>query len=356
MYKSTAIAHPNVALVKYWGKRNAELILPQNASISVTLDGAQTITTIELDMDLQQHEFYFRDGSEPFYRRISEGKELERVIGQIELIMKIADVQGLKARVISRNDFPTGAGLASSASGAAALVVAACDALNNFSSNKPELYAPIFDGGEKELSILSRRGSGSSCRSIYSGFVEWLKGEKEDGSDSYAVQLADENYWPDFRVVTAIMTAEKKKLTSRAGMEQTVRTCPLYHCWLQSVEDDLSNVRNGIKQRDFDLVGRAAEHNALKMHSLMFTTKPAIIYWLPSTLQLINEIYGWREDGIKAYFTIDAGPQVKILCLQTDLNRLENRLKVLSGIERIIVNKPGQGAHPTDKHLSLQNG
>ena len=327
--KATAIANANIALVKYWGKRNEKLILPYNSSISMTCDGLFTITTVDFSKKYKKDLVIIND---------EELKEDEKdVLGHLERIRKMAGIKD-RAKIISKSNFPVAAGLASSASGLAALTLAVTKAAG-------------LNLNKKELSILARQGSGSACRSIFGGFVEWLKGGKEDGKDSYARQIVNENYWPEFRMIVTILAEEKKKVGSRSGMAQTVETCPYYEGWLKTVNQDLDIVRKGILKKDFTAVGSQAEYNCLKMHALMMTTKPAIIYWIPATMEMIQNIISWRRDGLECYFTIDAGPQVKIICLEKDIPKIKRKLKNTEGIKKIIVCKPGEGAKLIDKHL-----
>lgn len=328
--KATAVANSNIALVKYWGKRDKKLILPQNGNISVTLDGLFTTTTVEFDSRYEK-DIFVLDGKE----RTEE--EAKRVFSQLDLIRERAGTKE-RTKVVSENNFPTAAGLASSASGAAALVVAAVGALG-------------LKLDETELSILARRGSGSACRSVSGGFVEWLKGEKPDGSDSYGKRIAGPEHWPEFRIITTVVSRSEKPVKSRAGMVQTVDTCPYYKCWLESVEQDLKAVRDGIMKKDIKAVGAIAEHNALKMHALMWTTKPSIIYWTPETMRIIQNVLAWRRDGMGCYFTIDAGPQVKVICLEKDVKELEARLRGIPGVVEVNSHAPGGPAKLIDKHL-----
>ena len=199
--------------------------------------------------------------------------------------------------------------------------------------------------------MLARRGSGSATRSVLGGFVEWKKGKKEDGSDSYAEQIAPLQYWPDFRMIICITSKKEKKVKSRAGMAQTVATSPMYRAWLEVIEEDLKKVKKGIKEKDFTLVGKTAEENCLKMHALMMTTKPSIIYWNKTTIEIIQSVISWRNDGLESYFTIDAGPQVKIICLEKDVSKIIKICEKIEGIEDITVTKPGEGTRITGKHL-----
>jgi len=326
--KATAAANANIALVKYWGKRDKKLMLPQNSSISMTCDGLATTTTVDFD-DYEEDTIIIND--EELL------KDKEDIVKHINLIRETAGIKQ-KAKVVSESNFPTAAGLASSASGFAALTLAASKAAG-------------FDLNEKELSILSRRGSGSASRSVCEGFAEWHKGERSDGSDSFAESIVSKNYWPEFRMITTIVTEAKKKVSSRVGMQQTVETCPYYDGWLKTINDDLGAVREGIKNKDFTLVGSTAEYNCIKMHATMMTTKPPIIYWFAPTMEIIQNVHLWRELGLECYFTIDAGPNVKVICLEKDEKEINKKLLKLKGVKKTIICKPGDKAMLMEKHL-----
>lgn len=327
--KATAIANANIALVKYWGKRDKELILPFNSSISMTCDGLSTTTTVEFSEKYKSDTVIIND---------EELKKDEKdILGHIERIRKMAGIRQF-AKIVSESNFPVAAGLASSASGLAALSMAAAAAAG-------------LKLDTKQLSILARLGSGSASRSILDGFVEWQKGGKKDGSDSYGVQLAPKEHWPEFRMITTIVQEAKKPVGSRAGMAQTVATCPYYRGWLETIDADLAAMREGIKNRNFTLVGETAEANALKMHATMMTTKPPIIYWIPATMEIIHAVHAWRAEGLQCYFTMDAGPNVKVLCLQKDEKEIIKRLENLEGVKKTIVCRPGDGARIVKEHL-----
>ncbi len=328
--KATAIANANIALTKYWGKRDKNLMLPNNGSVSMTVDGMSTKTTVEFSPDYDR-DIFIINGQE-----VSEGEPYEETVGHLNLIGEMAGIRE-KAKVMTENNFPTAAGLASSASGLAALSLAGSKAAG-------------LNLDKSELSIMARRGSGSASRSIEGGFVEWLKGDKEDGSDSYGAQIAPPDHW-DFRMIAVITSKGEKKVKSRAGMAQTVATCPYYKDWLATVQDDIDSVKQGIMERDFTKVGSTAEYNALKMHATMITTKPPIIYWNPATMRILHAVMDWRDSGLEAYFTMDAGPQVKIMCMERDVGEITTRLKGLEGIEDVVVCKPGGPAMLVDDHL-----
>ncbi|MAG18185.1 MAG: diphosphomevalonate decarboxylase [Candidatus Diapherotrites archaeon] len=328
--KATAIANSNIALVKYWGKRNEEIILPQNSSISMTLDSLHTTTTVEFSKKLKEDSLII-DG-----KKVPEN-ETEKVSKHLGLVRKLSGKE-LFAKVESENNFPKAAGLASSASGFAALSLAATKAF--------DLHLD-----KKELSVLARQGSGSASRSIFEGFAEWLKGSQIDGSDSYAKQIAPKDHWPELTMVIPVLTTKEKKIKSRAGMTQTVANSPLYQSWLDTIESDLDKVREGILEKRFSQLGKTAELNALKMHSTMLTTDPHIIYWEPQSITMMKEVMLMREEGIEAYFTIDGGPQIKILCLDKNAKKIENRVKEMKEVKKTYLCKAGDGAKLIDKDL-----
>lgn len=329
--KATAKANANIALTKYWGKRDAKLMLPNNGSTSMTLDKLNTTTTVEFDKKYDRDIFVLDD------KEFKEGEEYEEVKNHLDLIREMAGISE-KAKVVSKNNFPTAAGLASSASGFAALSLAGSKAAG-------------LNLDSKELSILARRGSGSATRSCEGGFVEWLRGERDDGTDSYAVQIAPPEHWPEFRMITTIVTTAAKKVKSRAGMAQTVKTCPMYAAWLDTVNEDIETMKRGVKEKNFSLVGQTAEYNCLKMHATMITTKPEIIYFMPATLAIIHAVLAWREEELECYFTIDGGPQVKVICLAKDQEEIMKRLQQIEGVQKTIICKPGEGPTLIEGHL-----
>jgi len=322
--KATARANSNIALVKYWGKRNSELILPYNSSISMTLEGLHTTTTVEYS-EKHKGDSLIMNGT-----LLTKGPELDEVKKFMDLVRKKTNVH-MHAKIATENNFPTAAGLASSASGFAALA---------FAATKAGQREMDF----RELSILARQGSGSASRSFHGGFVEWKKGSREDGIDSFAEQLAPASHWENLRMIISIVSTKAKKVKSRAGMGQTVATSPLYKGWLDSVEKDLNDVRTAIKERAFSLLGNVAEMNALKMHATMITTNPSIIYWQPASVAVMHEVHHMREDGLEGYFTMDAGPQVKVLCLEKNAKQIEKNISAIEGVEKTIVCKVGDKA------------
>ncbi|AVQ97720.1 diphosphomevalonate decarboxylase [Oceanobacillus iheyensis] len=319
--KATAKAHTNIALIKYWGKRNESIILPTNSSLSLTLDGFYTTTSVHFSEEYTQDKFILNE-------RVVEGEQHRRVSGFLDLIRQQAG-KSLYATVDSTNEVPTAAGFASSASGFAALAAAGTKAIG-------------LDMSDRELSALTRQGSGSACRSIYGGFAEWEMGAEEDGSDSYAVPIAPTEHW-DLRVAAVVLSSTAKKVSSRAGMKRTVETSPFYQGWLNSIPTDMSQIKEGIKERDFQKVGEVAEANCLKMHATTLGANPPFTYWHDTTMTVMQMVRDLREKGIPAYFTIDAGPNVKVLYLPENEEVIEKTLRNIPGVADIRLSRPGQG-------------
>ena len=211
--KATAKANTNIALIKYWGKRDENLFLPMNSSLSITLDRFYTVTTVEFQEKLEKDQFFLNG-------KPASDKEANNVYSFLDKIRNRFSVN-LHAIVSSENKVPTAAGFASSASGFAALAAAATKALK-------------LDIEERELSILARQGSGSACRSVYGGFVEWQKGKREDGKDSFAIQLLPENQW-QLSILSVMVNSKEKKVSSREAMKRTVEKSPFYLGWLQGL-------------------------------------------------------------------------------------------------------------------------
>jgi diphosphomevalonate decarboxylase len=326
--EATALACSNLALIKYWGKQNIELNTPAVGSISITLDALTTTTTVCFDSLFKKDIFKLN--------RTPAGYEKEKRVSKfLDLIRKHAKLN-LYAEVISENNFPTGAGLASSASGFAALAMAATNATNlSFSPD--------------QLSAFARRGSGSAARSVYGGFVEMKVGKQKNGSDSIAFQIADEKYWP-LNVFILLTTEIEKAIGSTAGMQHTANTSPFYKNWVNSSKRDLSEMRDAIKKKDFTKLGELSEFSCLKMHALAMAAKPGIIYWNSTTIELIHRIREMRKEGLESYFTIDAGPQVKVLCQANDVNLLKKNLLEIPGVKKMILSGLGPGAKLLEKN------
>jgi diphosphomevalonate decarboxylase len=316
----TARAHANIALVKYWGKRDEERFLPANGSLSLTLDGLYTTTTVELGVEKQDR--FLLNGEE------MEGEALAKVSRFLDLAAQPL-AKRPSARVTSVNQVPTAAGLASSASAFAALAAAGTAAMG-FQLDLPA------------LSRLARQGSGSACRSVFGGFVEWVKGELPDGEDSLGVPIAPKDHW-DVRMVVAVLAKMPKAVSSREGMRRTVATSPFFAGWLASVDSDLAAAKVAISTRDLHALGAVMESSAFKMHATTMGARPPFTYLAPATWHVIESIWAWRAAGLAAYVTMDAGPNVKALCSATDADCLASMLQKLPEVVEVIICAPGPG-------------
>jgi len=323
---ATAVAGTNIALVKYWGKRDAALNLPAAGSLSLTLADFGSETTVSFapaaaGADGRDRVLFGGEPAEPrFAARAQRFLDLVRDLARIDL----------PAEVVTRNTVPTAAGLASSAAGFAALALAASRAAG-------------LDLPPTELSALARRGSGSAARSIFGGFVEMSAGTRADGSDAVAQQIADEKSW-NIRLCVAITAAGEKAIGSTAAMDATARTSPYYPAWLASVPADLDEARAAVRQRDLDRLGTVAERSATRMHACALAADPHILYWNPATLAALATVRELRARGTEAYFTIDAGPHVKVLCAKTDATAVSAALAATPGVMQTLVLAPGPGA------------
>lgn len=282
-----AFAPANIALVKYWGKRDADLNLPATGSLSISLGDAGTRTLVAA---ADRDSFRLNDAA------VDPGAPAAVRLAQYLDLFRVPACPGFA--VESANAVPTAAGVASSASGFAALV-RALDALFGWRL------------GAEDLSILARLGSGSACRSLWDGFVEWRAGELPDGSDSHGVPV--DTRWPGLRVGLWILRDAPKPTGSREGMRHTVETSPLYAGWPGAVRRDLDAIRGAVATRDLERLGRTAEGNALAMHATAIAARPPVLYWLPESLAAMAKVTGWRADGIPVWFTMDAGPNLKLL-------------------------------------------
>jgi diphosphomevalonate decarboxylase len=322
----TARAGTNIALVKYWGKRDPTLNLPATGSLSLTLANFGSETTVRFAPDAEAAEGGDRitlDGAP------AEPRFAERVRRFLDLIREEARV-GLPAAVATRNSVPTAAGLASSAAGFAALALAG--------SRAAGMRLPL-----PELSALARQGSGSAARSIFGGFVEMAAGELADGSDACAQALLPADAW-DVRMVVAITAEGPKAIASGEAMELTAKTSPYYAGWLKAVPRDLAAARAAVLAKDLASLGQVAERSALRMHACAMAADPPIVYWNGATLAAMETVRRLRAAGTEAFFTIDAGPHVKVLCAAGEAALVEPALAATPGVLRTLVLAPGPGA------------
>jgi diphosphomevalonate decarboxylase len=319
--KAAARARSNIALVKYWGKRDAALNLPAVGSISITLDALWTDTEVELD-DAFERDLLELNGAS------RGGRELERVSQCLDILRARAGTQS-PARVTSRNNFPTAAGLASSASGFAALVAAADAALG--------LRLPA-----RELSIVARRGSGSAARSLFGGFVEMHVGAAADGSDAFAEPLLDASAWP-LEVLVAITATGEKDVSSTIGMRASAESSPYYGAWVESHPEDMRTAREAILRRDFAALAAVAESSCLKMHAAALAASPGLVYWNGVTIECLRRVRELAGAGVPVFFTIDAGPQLKAVCERSATPRVEAALREIPGVVDILKTGLGPG-------------
>lgn len=292
--RGEAFAPSNIALCKYWGKRDRALNLPINASLSVSLAhlGSHTlITESATGTDRVLLNGVEQSADSSFARKVIEFISLFR--GELKQ----------PVQVDTHNNIPTAAGLASSASGFAALT----RALNQF-------YRLGLN--DQQLSVCARMGSGSASRSIFNGFVEWQMGHREDGMDSFAVPL--DATWPDLCIGLVKVATGEKKVDSRAGMQRTVESAHLYQSWPLQAAADLEKLHLAIAQRDFMLLGETAEQNALSMHATMIASWPPLLYWQPESVAAMHQVWALRAEGLQLYFTMDAGPNLKLLFRAVD--------------------------------------
>lgn len=330
--KVSAQAPANIAFVKYWGKYNDALTLPSNSSISMNLAELHTITTIEFSEkyrdDIVEIEFFGQR-----LKVVTDQKKV-RVTQQIDRLRKKAKVTK-RARVMLINNFPAESGIGSSASAFAALTVASCAAL--------DLHVD-----RKELSILTRLGgSGSATRSILDGFVEWKKGTLS--KDSYATQLAPASHW-DIHDVILVVSSKSKKSSSLEG-HKLAKTSPYYKARLAELPRRLVLVRQAIRDKSLSKLGIELEKDALSLHFIAMTSTPPIWYLESSTIEVIKEIYTLRNQGIEAYFTMDAGPNIHIICVAKDSSTIKAYFARKPYIETIFVSGSGKGASIIEKHL-----
>lgn len=323
--KATAMAHPNSAIVKYWGKSDEELGLPLNSSASVTIAPYCTRTTVEFSKAYAKDEAFVDNEK-------ASGETEVRIVKHLDRIRKLAGVS-LRARVVSLNDFPLGCGFGSSASGFAALTLAA--------SRASEL-----DLRERELSILARQGSGSACRSIPGGFVIWRKGERSE--DSYAQSIAEPGDI-DMRILM-VSVGKRKEISSARGMT-LAKTSPLMEAWLAQKDERISSLTKAVRQKSIGEIGSISEAESLCLHAICMTSNPPIIYWAPTTLRIMREVLIMREEGIEAYFSVDAGASVYVYTHPEHEIGVSTRLREIEGVERVLRCKVGSGARIVGKHL-----
>jgi diphosphomevalonate decarboxylase len=311
MHSATAQAHPNIAFIKYWGNRDDALRLPANGSISMNLDGLYTRTTVSFQRSL------------PFDELIINGREvtghaLDRVSALLDLVRERAGSKA-QAEVVSENNFPSGAGVASSASAFAALAVAASTAAD-------------LKLSQAELSLLARRGSGSACRSIPGGFSEWRMGEGDE--DSFAVSIAPPDHWALTDCVAIVSEAHKP--TGSTQGHAIAGTSPLQSARVADAPRRLDLCRRAVLDRDFGTLTQIVELDSDMMHAVMMTSTPALHYWVPTSLAAMNVVRQWRADGLPVCSTVDAGANVHVICPSEHGPEIASRLRQVPGVKDVL--------------------
>ncbi len=315
-HSATALAHPNIALIKYWGNRDNDLRLPANGNISMNLDGLFTRSTVT---------FSASSGTDSL--RISDnpvtGPSLERVSLFLDLVRQMAGINEC-AEVVSENNFPIGTGIASSASAFSALALASSEAAG-------------ITLTERELSRLARRGSGSASRSIPGGFVEWYMGETD--LDSYAESIAPPEHW-DLVDCVAVVSTEHKKTGSIAG-HPLAPTSPLQAARVADAPRRLDLCGKALMKRDFDALSAIVELDSNIMHAVMMTSNPGLFYWKPASIRVMESVREWRKDGLQVMYTVDAGPNIHVISPREQSESVEKSLRELPGVGDVLVTGVG---------------
>jgi diphosphomevalonate decarboxylase len=309
--KSTAIAFPNIAFIKYWGNRDHALRLPVNGSFSMNLNGLATKTQVIFRDDLNEDQLILNEREEygPGLARVSQILDEVRVTAGISL----------KAQVVSENNFPTGAGIASSAAAFAALALAASKAAG-------------LELDESALSVLARHGSGSASRSVPGGFVEWQMGDSDESS--YAFSIAPAEHWALADCVAVVSTGHKE--TGSTQGHPLAATSPLQAARVADAPRRIDICRNAILERDFETFASITEQDSDLMHAVMMTSNPALFYWKPATLRVMQTVRDWRAEGIPVFYTIDAGPNVHVITLEEKMVEISAMLKKVEGVSDVL--------------------
>lgn len=317
---ATARANANIAFIKYWGNRDQALRLPVNSSLSMNLHGLFAETCVTWDDSLATDRFVLND-------RERDDESLQRVIAHLDLMRARLGITA-RAQVNSANNFPTGAGIASSAAAFAALTVAAAAAAG-------------ADLSEHELTTLARRGSGSASRSVPTGFVQWHLGETGANADasSYAESIAAPDYW-DLVDLIAVVSQAHKPVGSSAG-HRSADTSDLQAARVAGAEERFNRCKQALLERDFAAFADVVEHDSNLMHAVMMTSQPPLFYWLPPTLTIMAQVRAWRAEGLRVCYTLDAGANVHCLCLSDDSAEIEARLRAGEGVVEVLRAAPG---------------
>ena len=304
---------PNIALIKYWGKRNTIKNLPAVDSISITLDNLWTEMNVMFSSELSNDELFINEKKQNNISRVKN------------CIDSICGEQRDYASIMSRCNFPISAGLASSSSSFSALVVA----INSLMKKKWNTQLLANQAGSV---------SGSAARSILGGIVK-LNNEPEK---IRITQLLSPNDWP-LRVVIAITDKKEKAISSSKAMKLSADTSPFYSSWVEGQNDDIKEANSFISKKDFEGLASISEHNCMKMHSIMWTTRPSIVYWNATTIDCMQAIRDLQRNGESVFFTIDAGPQIKAICLPENEEKIAKKLNEIKGVQSIMTSGLGSG-------------
>ena len=313
---ASAAAHPNIAFIKYWGNRDQILRIPANGSLSMNLAPLETRTTVSFDTDLKSDQLVLNGQS-------ADEASLHRASALLDRVRALAEIDTF-ARVTSDNSFPTGAGIASSASAFAALSLAAVTSLG-------------LQLSERQLSALARTGSGSASRSIPGGFVEWKAGNDHDSS--YAETIAPPGHW-DLVDFVVLVSREHKAVISSDG-HQLAGSSPLQGARVEDADRRLDICRKALLDADFPTFAEIVELDSTLMHSVMMTSTPSLYYWEPGTLEIMNAVRSWRASGLPVCFTIDAGPNVHLICPASASDAVRRKISALVNVKSILTCTPG---------------
>ncbi len=319
----TVKTYANIALLKYWGKRDETLFLPTKNSLSLSLDALATTTTITFATS-NTHAI-------TVHNMIPDEKTIGPIRSFLDHVRKTFAIKQYFS-LSTHNSFPTAAGIASSASGFAALSLG----INTLCS---------LGLSQKELSIIARQGSGSAARSIFGGFVWWHKGTQANGADSYAQNLFSFTHWPELRVLIIITQTARKNTSSRYGMAQTVKTSSVYHQWLEDSEKKEYQFIAALTKKDFKSLGTLTEQEWDGFHKSIIHSRPSLCYWNQESYTLIKHVQELRAQGISCFFTTDAGPQVKIICLEHTVNSIKQ--SITRNFPTTTIIESGIASHPT---------
>lgn len=321
--RASAVAQPNIALIKYWGKQDIAANVPAVGSLSITLDSLETRMTVEFDTGISADEL--RVNGQP------SGRMLPRVSRCLDNLL---GAERSPALIESVCNFPIAAGLASSASSFAALVLAASRAAG-------------LQADTQSLSRAAGQASGSAARSLYGGFVELQLIAREGKSEIAVASILNKDEWP-LQVIVAVTAKGEKPVSSGDAMNLSSKTSPFYAIWVEHQDQDLEIARRAVEERDFAALARVSEHNCLKMHSVMWASRPPVVYWNKATLACMETIRRLQANDVPVFFTIDAGPQVKAICLPDYADKVRKALQETDGVIDTLPSSLGGGARLLD--------